>query len=110
MCLCYSIHPIRRLFLHTAAVKEVWSKSVRPKLYFVTTMVMPLKASDTAGIGPLTLFYAVRTFVQAKNIIFFSKSNTNPDFFGKIFAKTQICHECVCFPITPAQKPPPFLG
>lgn len=46
-------------------------------------MVLPLKASDTAGIGPLTLFYAVRTFVQAKNIIFFQKSNTNPDFLEK---------------------------
>lgn len=67
-------------------------------------MVLPLKASDTAGIGPLTLFYAVRTFVQAKNIIFLQKSNTNPDFFRKFFAKTQICHECVCFQITPARK------
>lgn len=43
------------------------------RIVFCTTMVLPLKASDTAGIGPLTLFYAVRTFVQAKNIIFFSK-------------------------------------
>ena len=41
MCLCYSIHPIRRLFLHTAAVKEVWSKSVRPKLYFVQPWPCP---------------------------------------------------------------------
>ena len=41
MCLCYSIHPIRRLFLHTAAVKEVWSKSVRPKLYFVQPWSCP---------------------------------------------------------------------
>lgn len=44
-------------------------------------MALPLKASDTAGIGPLTLFYAVRTFVQAKNIIFFFKNLTQIPIF-----------------------------
>lgn len=44
-------------------------------------MALPLKASDTAGIGPLTLFYAVRTFVQAKNIIFFFKNLTQTPIF-----------------------------
>ena len=52
---------------------EAYFFILKTKIVFCTTMVLPLKASDTTGIGPLTLFYAVRTFVQAKNIIFFSK-------------------------------------
>ena len=59
-------------------------------------MALPLKASDTIGTGPLISFYAVRTFVQAKNIIFFQKSITFFDFCGKFLEITPIYHKCVC--------------